>query len=75
MENSMKSISPAIMQNKESPIVEAHPLFIDLKVGVSLDHGVSLYFVLLLALGQRSKQIRSAPASSALTLVSLTLKP
>ena len=52
----------------------------DLKVGVSLDHGVSpsvlLHFVSLLALRtfwatfQAKNNVRSAPASSVLTLVS-----
>ena len=49
--------------------------FIDLKVGVSLDHGVSLCFVSLLALQtlsatfQAKNNIRNAPASTVLTLV------
>ena len=48
----------------------------NLKVGVSLDHGVSLRFVSLLALWtcwetfQTKSSARNAPASSALTLVS-----
>ena len=47
----------------------------DLKVGVSLDHGVSLHFVSLLALltcwatFQAKNNVRSAPASTALTQV------
>ena len=53
-ENSMKSIStinPAITENTECLIIEACTLVINLKVGVSLYHGVSLPFVLLPALG------------------------
>jgi len=52
VENSMKSIStinPVITQNTEYSIVKVHSSFIDLKLGVLLDHGVSLCFVLLLA--------------------------
>ena len=49
----MKTIStiyPAITENTVCSIVKACALFIDLKVGVSLNHGVSLCFALLLAL-------------------------
>ena len=52
MENSFKSIStinPAITENTKYSIVKRHASFIDLKVGVSLNHGVSLRFVSLLA--------------------------
>jgi len=69
----ISTINPAIMKNKKRLIIKAHASFIDLKVGVSLNHGASLCFVLLLAFGQHSKQrinVRSAPANSALTLVS-----
>ena len=51
-----------------------HASFIGLKVGVSLDYGVSLHFVLLLALQicwatfQAKNNTRSATASPALTL-------
>ena len=52
MENSIKCIStinpaidPTIVENMECPIIKASTLFIDLKVGVSLSHGVSLRFV------------------------------
>ena len=71
MENTMKSIAtinPAIMENTEHSI--------DLKVCVTLDHDVSLHFVSLLAIRTRwatfqaENNIRSAPASSALILVS-----
>ena len=57
----------------ECSIIKGHASFINLKVGVSLDHGVSLYFVLLLALQtcwatfQAKDIVRSIPASSALT--------
>jgi len=48
---------------------------LNLTVGVLLDHGVLLRFVLLLALRKlratfQAKNVRSAPASSALTVVS-----
>jgi len=51
MENSTKSIpaiNPANTENTECSIVEVRASFIDLKVDVLLDHGVSLCFVLLL---------------------------
>ena len=44
----MKSISAAIMENAECSIVKVHASFIDLIVGVSLDHGVLLRFVSLI---------------------------
>jgi len=50
--------------------------FIDLKVGVLLDHGILLHFVSLIVLRtcwvtfQAKYNVRSAPSSSALTLVS-----
>ena len=59
-----------------SLIVKAHASFINLKVGVTLDCNVSLRFVLLPALRilwaafQAKNNVRNAPASSALTLVS-----
>ena len=74
-ENSLKSIStinPAITENMECSIVKVHASFINLKVG---NHGVSLCFVSLLAFRicwatfQANNNVRSAPASSALTLV------
>jgi len=43
MENSLKSIStinPAITENTKFSIIKAHASFIDLKVGVSLNHTV-----------------------------------
>ena len=48
----MKSISSfnlAITENMECLIVKGHASFINLKVGVSFDHGVSLCFVSFLA--------------------------
>jgi len=72
----ISAINPAIMENTEYSIVIVHSLFINIKVGVSLDHGISLCFILLLALRagweafQAKNNVRSAPASSALTLVS-----
>jgi len=74
--NSISTINPAIMKNMEWSIAKAHTSFIDLKVGVSLNHGVPLCFISLLAFRtcwkkfQEKNNIRSAPASSALTLVS-----
>jgi len=78
MNNSIKSIStinPAITENAECSIVEA-PSFSDLKVGTSLDHGVLLCFVSLLAVWtcwatlQAKNNVRSTPSRSSLTLVS-----
>ena len=76
----MKSISvfnPAITENTECSIVEVHASFINLKVGVSLDSGVLLHFVLLLTLRTclatfqaKNNNIRNTPASPILTLVS-----
>ena len=72
----MKSIStinpPAIMENMECLIVKEHTSFINLKVGVLLNHDVSLLFVSLLALQilwatfQAKSNARTALASSAL---------
>ena len=73
---SISTINPAIMENTVCSIVNKCASFIYLKVGVSLDHDVSLCFVLLLALQtcwetfQAQNNVRSTPASSALTLVS-----
>ena len=71
------TINPAIMEDMECAIIKACTPFFYLKVGVSLDHDVaSLCFVLLLALQmlwatfQTKNNVRSAPASSALTQVS-----
>jgi len=53
MENSMESISTinaAIMENTQCSIIKTHTPSINLKVGVSLDHGIPLRFVSLLAL-------------------------
>ena len=47
---SISSFNPAIAENTECLIVKGHASFINLKVGVSFDHGVSLRFILLLAL-------------------------
>ena len=73
MESSMKSIfaiNPAIMENMECSIFKVCAPVINLKVGVLLDHGVSLCFVLLPALQllwvvfQAKNYIRSTPASN-----------
>jgi len=78
MENSLKSIStinPVSTENTECLIVKVRTSFIDLKVGMSLNHGVSLCFVSLLAFPtfwatfQAKNNVRSTPASSELTLV------
>ena len=64
------------MENMECLIIKMRALFINLKVSMSLDHGISLRFVLLPAVltcwvtFQAKNNIRRAPASSALTLVS-----
>ena len=71
---SIPTINPAITENTECLIVKVCALFIDLKVSVLLDHGVSLCFVLLLALRicwttfQVKNNKRSGPASSELVL-------
>ena len=73
---SISTINPAITENMECLIIKARTSYIDLKVGVSLNHGVTLCFILLLAFRpcwatfQAKNNVRSAPASSALTLVS-----
>ena len=41
---SISTINPAIMENVKRSIVEMCTQYINLKVGVSLDHGISLYF-------------------------------
>ena len=46
---SNSTISAAITEYMECSIVKVRTSFINLKVGVSLTHGVSLCFVLLLA--------------------------
>jgi len=61
------------MENTECSIVKVRASFINLKVGVSLDHDVSLRFVCFQLFkwqtSQAKNNIRSTPASSALTLV------
>jgi len=41
---SISKINPPITENTEYLIIKVHAPFIDLKVDVSLDHGVSLRF-------------------------------
>jgi len=51
-EKSMRSIStinPAIKENTKRSIVKVRALFTNLKVGISLDHGILLRFISLLA--------------------------
>ena len=73
---SISTINPAIMENTECSTAKTHSSFIDLKVDVSLSHGVLLCFVSLQALQtcwatfQMKNNVRSALASSALTLAS-----
>ena len=73
---SISTINPAITENTECSIIKVCTSFIDLKVGVSFNHGVSLRFVSLLAFQtcwatfQVKNNVRSAPGSSALTQVS-----
>ena len=77
------TINPAITENTECSIVKVCASFINLKVGVSFNYGVSLRFISLLALQtcwatfQAKNNVRSAPASSAFTLVShdMDMKP
>ena len=74
--NSISTINPAITENTECLIIKAHLSLINLKVGVLLDHDALLCFISLLALGtcwatfQAQNNVKSVPASSALTLVS-----
>ena len=73
---SIATINPAIMENTECLIVRVRTSFTNLKVGVLLDHGVLLRFILLLAVRtcwktfQAKNNISSTLASSSLTLVS-----
>ena len=73
---SIPTINPAIKENTVYLIVEACTSFINLNVGVSLNHGASLHFILRIVLRtcwttfQAKNNVRSAPASSALILVS-----
>ena len=73
---SISTINQAIMENTKCLIVEVHASFINLKVGVSLDHDVSLRFISLLALRtcwvifQAKNNTRSTLANSTLILVS-----
>ena len=65
---SISTINPAITQSMEYLIIDVRASFIELNVGVSFDHDVSLCFVLLLALrtcwatSQAQNNVRSAPA-------------
>ena len=75
----ISTINPAITENMECSIINVHASFINLKVGVSLDYyalftsscsnilyNVPTYY----AMFQAKNNIRSVPASSALTLIS-----
>ena len=72
----MKSISTINPENTACSIIIAHASFINLKVGVLLDHGVLLCLVSLLVVQtcwatlQAKNNVSSVPASSTLTLVS-----
>jgi len=67
---STSTINPVITEDTECLIVNVRASFIDSKKDVSLDHGVSLCFLLLLAVRtclatfQAKNNARSAPASS-----------
>ena len=51
------------MENMECLMVNAYTSFIDSKVGMSLNHGVSLRFILRNMLGNiSSKELRKKPA-------------
>ena len=71
---STSTINPAIAENTEWSIAKVRLIY-QLKVGVSLNHGVSLRFVSLLAFQtcwvtfQARNNVRSTPDSSALTLI------
>ena len=73
---SISTINPVIAENTECLIIKMCASFIDLKVGTSLNHEVTLRFNSLLAFRtclvtfQAKNNVRSALASSALTLVS-----
>jgi len=47
---STSTINPVITENTECLIIKVCALFINLKLGVSPDHGVLLRFILLLAI-------------------------
>ena len=70
---STSTINPAITDSTEWSIVKACASLIDLKVGVSLNHGVTLCFISLLAFQtcwatfQMKNNVSSTPASSTLT--------
>ena len=73
---SISTINSAITENMKCSIDNAHALFINLKVGVLLDHDASLCFVSLLALRtcweifQAQNNVRNTSASSAHTYLS-----
>ena len=73
---SISTINPAITKNTECLIVKVCASFTNLKVGVSLDYGVLLCFISLLAVWkcwatfQAQNIVRSTLASSVLTLIS-----
>ena len=69
---SISTINPAIKENTDGTIVKARAPVIDVKVGVSPWHDVSLRFVSfpgLLMVGYHSAKnnVTSTPASTALT--------
>ena len=73
---STSTINPVITENTECLIIKVCALFINLKLGVSPDHGVLLRFILLLAIWacwamfQAKNNLRNVLPSSLFTLVS-----
>jgi len=72
---SNSTINSETKENIECLIMKVYTSFINLKVGVSLDNGAPIHFasllafLTLLATFQAKKNVRSVPASSALTLI------
>jgi len=70
----ISTINPAMTENTECYIVKVCTSFINFKVGVLLDRGVSLRLVSLLALRtcwetfQAKNNVRSSPASCSLEI-------
>ena len=56
---SISTINPAITENMECAIVKVCTSLINLQLGVSLNHGVSLHFISLLAFSNMLSNIPS----------------
>ena len=67
---SIPTIDPVVTENTACLIIEARTSFINLKVGISLNHGVSLRFVSHLALRTywATFQVKNNVRSALLTL-------